>query len=509
MKDASVRNEPVARDEIRSVSTGIAGLDGILRGGYAQDRIHLIEGEPGSGKTTLALQFLLDGRAKGEKGLYITLSETRDELLQVAGTHGWSLDGLEIFELIPPELSLDPKQEQSVIYTSDLELGETVRMVIDEVERVQPARVAFDSLSEIRLLAQSTLRYRRQVIALKHYFARQGCTALFLDDLTGEVNDFSLHSLAHGVIRLEQNAVPYGAERRRLRVFKMRGRGFRGGFHDFVIRRGGLALFPRLVAADYAPQMPIKSEPVHSGVAELDQLLGGGLDHGTSTLIMGPSGSGKSSISLQFVAAAMRRGDKALFVTFEETKHIFLKRAEGMGCRLQPLIDSGHFYLEQVDPAELSPGELTGMVRHHVEVDKVRIVVLDSLSGYQNAVPAQEYMLLLMHELLTYLNQMGIVTILILAQHGLVGPMQSAVDLTYLSDTVLMLRFFEASGKIRRAMSVLKKRTGVHEDSIREYRLGNNGVQVGPALDDFQGVLTGIPTFTGATSALLESAQSD
>jgi circadian clock protein KaiC len=505
VKDGAVQNEPVARREIPSVSTGITGLDGILQGGYAQDRLHLIEGEPGTGKTTLALQFLLDGRRRGEQGLYITLSETREELLQVAATHGWSLDGIEIFELIPPELSLDPLQEQSVLYASDIELGETVRMVIDEVERVMPGRVAFDSLSEIRLLAQSTLRYRRQVIALKHFFARRGSTVLFLDDLTGAADDFSLHSLAHGVVRLEQTAIQYGAERRRLRVFKMRGRSFRGGYHDFVIRPGGIALFPRLVAADYSPRTSIHGEPVHSGVAELDRLLGGGLDRGTSTLIMGPSGSGKSSLALQFVAAAMRRGEKALFVTFDETKHIFLKRSEGMGCRLQPLIDSGHFYFEQVDPAELSPGELTGMVRQHVEVDNVRIVVLDSLSGYQNAVPAEEFMLLLMHELLTYLNQMGITTMLILAQHGLVGPMQSAVDLTYLSDTVLMLRFFEAAGKIRRAMSVLKKRTGIHEDSIREYRLGSNGFQVGPPLAEFQGVLTGVPTFTGASSALLES----
>jgi circadian clock protein KaiC len=490
----------------QAVSTGVDGLDAILDGGYASHRMHLIEGQPGTGKTTLALQFLFDGRARGEKGFYVTLSETRDELIQVAETHGWSLDGIHIYELIPPELSLDPKREQSVVYASDLELGETVRMVFDEVERVGPARVVFDSLSEIRLLAQSTLRYRRQVVALKHFFAKEGCTVLFLDDLTENADDFNLHSLAHGVVRLEQRAVEYGAERRRLRVFKMRGRRFRGGFHDFVIRKGGIMLFPRLVASDYAGYHGDEA-PVMSGVAELDNLLGGGLDRGTSTLLLGPSGSGKSSFALQYVMAALQRKERALFVTFDETKHIFRKRAAGMGWDLRPDIEAGRLILEQVDPAELCPGELTGMIRKHVTEDGVRIVVLDSLSGYQNAVPAEQFMLLMMHELLTYLNQQGVVTILVLAQHGLVGPMQSAVDLTYLSDTVLVMRFFESGGKIRRAISALKKRTGRHEDSIREYKLDHRGIRVGPPLDEFQGVLTGVPVFTGQVSRLLETRE--
>ncbi|WP_407181429.1 ATPase domain-containing protein [Bradyrhizobium sp. STM 3562] len=485
-----------------AVSAGVAGLDGILDGGFASNRVHLIEGQPGTGKTTLALQFLLDGAARGERCLYITLSESKDELEQVAETHGWDLHGIEIFELVPAELSLDPKQQQTVVYASDLELGETIKMTFDQVRRVAPARVVFDSLSEIRLLAQNPLRYRRQVIALKHFFAQQKCTALFLDDLTEERDDLNLHSLVHGVIRLDHYALQYGAERRRLRIFKMRGRNFRGGFHDFVIRKGGIALFPRLIAAEHADSATA-TEPLLSGITELDQLLGEGLDRGTSTLLMGPSGSGKSSLAMQFVMAALQRGERALFVTFDETKAILSKRAAGMGWLLEGPVASGQLILEQVDPAELSPGELTGMLRRRVEADHVGIVVLDSLSGYQNAMPAEQFMLLLMHEMLTYLNHRGVVTILTLAQHGLVGSMQSSVDLTYLSDTVLLLRFFEAAGKIRRAISVLKKRTGRHEDEIREYRFDNRGIRVGPPLSEFQGVLSGSPTYTGRHGALL------
>ena len=485
------------------ISTGINGLDRLLDGGFAFNRLHLVEGHPGTGKTTLALQFLMEGRARGEKGLYITLSETKAELLQVAESHGWSLDGIEIFELVPPEWSLDPKRAQSVIYASDLELGETVKLVLERAESSQATRVAFDSLSEIRLLAQGTLRYRRQVVALKHFFAQRGCTVLLLDDLTELADDYSLHSLAHGVIRLEQFALPYGAERRRLRVYKMRGRSFRGGFHDFIIRRGGISLFPRLVASDH-PDQGSPGDALLSRVPTLDLLTGGGLDRGTATLLIGPSGSGKSSVAMQFVMSAISDGEKALFVTFDETKHVLMTRARGMGWDLAPLIEEERLSLEQVDPAEFSPGELTGLVCRHVEKLGVKVVVLDSLSGYQNAVPAEQYMLLMMHELLTYLNQQGVITILVLAQHGLVGAMQTPVDLTYLSDTVILLRLFEAGGKIRRAMSVTKKRTGRHEDTIREYRLGSRGVQVGPPLAEFHGVLTGVPTYTGPETDLLQ-----
>jgi circadian clock protein KaiC len=497
------RSAAPALDETVIVPTGVPGLDSVLSGGYAKYRVHLVEGAPGSGKTTIGLQFLLDGIARGEKGLYITLSETRNELVAVAKTHGWSLRGIEIYELVPAELSLDPKMQQTVVYASDLELGETIRNVLDEIERLKPQRVVFDSLSEIRLLAQSSLRYRRQVLALKHHFANQACTVLLLDDLTSEGDDLNLHSISHGVVRLEQLAVQYGAERRRVRVFKMRGSHFRGGFHDFTIRKGGVRVFPRLVASEHHRDWT-DGGPALSGVAELDQLTGGGLDRGTSTLLIGPAGSGKSSLAFQFAHAALERGERVVVFSFDETRKILLKRTAGMGIDLLPHIESGRLRLEQVDPAELSPGELVGMVRDAVEGD-VRIVILDSLSGFMNAMPEEHFMLLQLHEMLTYLNQQGVITLLILAQHGMVGQMQSPVDLTYLSDTVLLLRFFEAHGMIRRAISVIKKRTGPHEKTIREYHIDHQGVRIGEPLGQFHGILTGVPTFQGEQATLMGS----
>ena len=478
------------------VSSGSPELDYILAGGFAAKRIHLIEGEPGAGKTTLGLQFLMDGRDKGERCLYITLSESKEELLHVAGTHDWSLDGIEIFELVPPELSLDPEREQSIVYASDLELGETVQMVKDEVERVAPARVVFDSLSEIRLLAQGALRFRRQVLALKHFFSQHGCTVLFLDDLTEIIDDLSLHSLAHGVVRLEQIAMTYGAERRRLRVHKMRGRKFHGGYHDFVIRKGGLDIFPRLVASDH-PDEGHEWKHARSGIAALDELVGGGLDYGTSTLIIGPSGTGKSTMGLRYAYEALKKGERVLVVSFDETKAIFERRASGLGMEMAPFTRNGHFTFRQVDPAELSPGELTGIIREQVEREGACVVVLDSLSGYQQAMPEEQFLLLQMHEILTYLNQQNVLTFLILTQAGMIGQMQNPLDLTYLSDTVLLLRYFETDGEIRRAVSVVKKRTGRHETSIREFRVGEGGIEVGPRLEGFRGVLTGTPTYDG------------
>jgi circadian clock protein KaiC len=490
------------------VSTGVPGLDDLLAGGYPSNRVHLVEGQPGSGKTTLALQFLLEGMRRGESGLYITLSETKRELHSVAATHGWSLEGLAIYELVPPELSLDPKQQQSLVYASDLELGETVQLVLAEVERLKPKRIVFDSLSEIRLLSQGSLRYRRQVLALKHFFLAHQATVLMLDDLTSEQEDLNLHSISHGVVRLDHLAAAYGAERRRLRIIKMRGVAFTGGYHDFVIEKGGLVVHPRLVAARHHREFD-DLEPVTSGVAELDALLGGGLDRGTSTLFIGPSGSGKSSMSLGFVTQALARGEKVLMITFDEARRVLLRRAAGLGMDVSPHIASGQLLLEQIDPAELSPGELSGLVREAVEKHGVEMVVIDSLSGYLNAMPEEHYMLLQMHELLTYLNQQGIVTILILAQHGLVGQMASPVDMTYLSDTIVLLRFFEAEGRIRRAVSVIKKRTGPHEDTIREYRIDKAGIRVGEPLHAFRGVLTGVPSFGGASDTLLRDRHRD
>ena len=485
-----------------TMPTGVDGLDDILDGGYAAAHTHLIEGEPGSGKTTLALQFLRAGNAQGERGLYITLSESRDELLATAASHGWSLDGIDIYEFVPPELSLDPAQEQSVIYSADLELGETVRAVVAELERVRPVRVVFDSLSEIRLLAQSSLRYRRQVMALKYYLARASKTALLLDDLMEHQDNLALHSVVHGVIRLEQAAPPFGAERRRLRVYKMRGRGFRGGYHDFVIRKGGIMLFPRLAATGHDDQRPI-GPVLASNVPELDALLGGGLDRGTGTLVLGPSGAGKSSLVLQFVTSALISGEKVLMVSFDEARHVMLRRAAGIGMDLVPHLRTGLLRLAQLDPAELPPGEVVSMVQRQVAAEGAGVVVLDSLDGYQRSILDEDVLALQVHQLLDYLNQQGVVTLMVLAQHGLVGPMQSSVDLTYVSDTVLLLRFFEAAGQIRRAISVMKRRTGTHEAMIREYRIDSRGIRVGQPLHEFRGVLTGVPGFVGASDALL------
>jgi circadian clock protein KaiC len=486
-----------------ALPTGVEGLDQIFAGGYAPNRLHLIEGQPGAGKTTLAMQFLLDGVRRGERCLYISLTESKAELVHSAANHGWSLDGIHLCELVPPELSLDRAKDQSVVYASDLELGETVRMVLDEVKRFTPNRVVFDSMAEIRLLSQGALRYRRQVMALKHFFARNNCTVLLLDDMTEELDDSNLHSIAHSVVRLEHLAIEYGAERRRLRIFKVRGRKFRGGYHDYLIRKGGLCVFPRLVAHEHQ-QVEVDVAPVRSGVPELDALVGGGIDRGTTTLMIGPSGSGKSSLALRYAVSSLERGEKALLVSFDETRHVLLRRAAGIGMDLSKHLASGALVIQQVDPAELSPGELSGLIREHVEERGAKTVLLDSLNGYQHAMPQENHLALQMHELLTYLNQKGVLTILVLAQHGMVGQMQTPVDLTYISDTVLMLRFFEASGEIRRAVSVIKKRTGGHERAIREFRIDSGGVRVGPPLEQFQGVLTGVPSFLGSSSTLLE-----
>lgn len=488
------------------VPSGLTSLDYILDGGFANNRCHLVEGQPGSGKTTLALQFLIAGQARGEKCLFITISESPFELLHVARTHGLSLDGIELYECAPAELSLDPEQYQSVVHASELELGETVRSIMAVVVASAPTLVVLDSLSEVRLLAQGPLRYRRQVLALKQFFFQQKCTVLLLDDLTIREDDLTLHSIAHGVVRLEQVAMDYGSERRRLRVFKMRGRDFRGGYHDFAIRTGGLNIFPRLIVQDEDIE-PAPEGPLSSGNAALDELTGGGLDAGTTTLIQGPSGSGKSTLALQFIRERLERGEKALFLSFEETLHTFRRRAAGIGIGVDTYLDSGALTIIHVDPAQTSSGEISDTVRRHIEQGACS-VILDSLSGYQHALRDENNLLLHMHELLTYLNQQGVLTIVVLAQAGAIGTLEPPFDMTYLADTVLLLRFFEAAGEMRRAVSVIKKRTGAHEHIMRELFFDTRGLQVGPRLNGFRNILSGQPTY-GGTAPLLAARGND
>jgi circadian clock protein KaiC len=482
--------------------TGIWGLDNILSGGFSRGHIFLVEGAPGTGKTTVALQFLLEGAKAGEKCLYITLSETERELRDGAASHGWSLDDIEVFELLPPESLLDAEQQQSLLYSSDLELGETTKQIFDTVDRARPSRVVLDSLSEIRLLAQSSLRYRRQILAIKHYFAKFNTTVMMLDDLTAELADKTVHSVAHGVVRLEELAPAYGAERRRARVIKYRGVRFRGGYHDVTLTTGGLNVFPRLVASEYRSNFT--RSKVSSGIAEFDRLLGGGVETGSSTLILGPAGTGKSLAAIVFVVAAIKRGEKAAIFVFDEELGLLFARMKGLGIDLEALQRSGHLLIEQVDAAELSPGEFAHRVRQRVDEDRIKTVVIDSLNGYQAAMPDENSLILHIHELLQYLNRRGAATFMTVAQHGLVGDMKAPVDVTYLADTVILLRFFEALGAVRRAVSIIKKRTGAHESTIREYRIDSRGLTIGEPLEGFQGILRGVPVYVGQNKPLLQ-----
>jgi len=477
---------------------GVSGLDDILVGGLSRGHVFLLEGNPGSGKTTIALQYLIEGASLGEKCLYITLSETEDELRDGAASHGMKLgENITVFELVPPESLLDSRQQQSLLYSSDLELGETTKLIFDAVERTNPSRIVLDSLSEIRLLAQSSLRYRRQILALKHYFAKRSATVLLLDDMSTELMDKTVHSIVHGVIHLEELAPTYGGERRRLRVLKYRGQSFRGGFHDFAIRTGGVYVYPRLVANEH--KTAFERKPISSGIGEIDDLLGGGLEQGSSTLIIGPAGTGKSTFALQYLSASLARGEKAAAFIFDEELGLLFTRMKTMGIDLEAMRDSGNLHIEQLDAAELSPGEFAHRVRERVDSAGAKTVLIDSINGYQASMPDEQALVLHMHELLQYLNRQGANTYLTVAQHGLVGDMKSPVDVTYLADTVILLRYFEALGKVRRAVSVIKKRTGTHEDTIREYRISSRGLTLGQPLSDFQGILRGVPHFVDGT----------
>jgi len=483
--------------------TGVEGLDDILSGGLSRRHVFLLEGSPGTGKTTIALQFLQQGAALGEKCLYITLSETQEELRDSALSHGMEIDrNIEIFELVPPESLLNAEQQQSLLYSSDLELGETTKMIFDAFDRLKPSRVVLDSLSEIRLLAQSSLRYRRQILALKHFFSRTGATVLLLDDMTSDSLDKTVHSVVHGVIHLEQLAPNYGSERRRLRITKYRGQSFRGGYHDFTIKTGGVVVFPRLRAIEH--RTVFDRTTMTTGIAELDALLGGGIERGSSTLLIGPAGTGKSLFALQFVVAAVKRGERAALFIFDEELTLLFARTKALGFDFEGFQREGLIHIEQLDAAELSPGEFAQRVRDRVAGFNAKTVVIDSINGYQASMPEENALILHMHELLQYLNRQGANTVVTVAQHGLFGDMKSPVDVTYLADTVVLLRYFEALGRVRRAISVIKKRTGKHEETIREFRIGLGGLSLGEPLSSFQGILRGVPSFVGEKPSLLK-----
>jgi circadian clock protein KaiC len=477
-------------------STGVPGLDEVLHNGYIPERIYLVEGNPGAGKTTMALQYLLAGVQAGERCLYVTLSETREELTAGAASHGWSLDGIEIAELVSDEQQLGSEEQITMYHPSEVELTETTRRVLEIVQRFKPQRMVFDSLSELRLMAQHSLRYRRQILALKQFFLGRGCTVLLLDDRTGEGSDLQLHSIAHGVVSLQHRAPLYGRALRSLQVVKFRGSDFISGCHDFTIRRGGLQVFTRLMASEHA--VSFERGTLSSGVDELDALMGGGVERGTATLFVGPPGTGKSTLALQYAAAAAARGDHAAVFAFEESKPILFERAVGMGMRLHEGHGPGQLMVRQIDPAEVSPGEFAHLVRLSVERDHARVVVIDSLNGYLNAMPEDRYLVSQLHELLGYLNNRGVASFLVTAQTGVIGSsMRSPIDASYLADNVLMLRMFEHVGKVKKAVSVLKKRSGWHEEAIRQLWFDRRGVHVGEPLMHLRGVLSGVPVEIG------------
>ncbi|SDS30831.1 circadian clock protein KaiC [Halopseudomonas xinjiangensis] len=492
-----VRSRPI-------VSTGNPGFDTVLKGGLPSNRLYLLEGTPGSGKTTLGLQFLLTGVAAGEPVLYITLSETAEELESVAHSHGWSLDGINLFEFASTAEVLGESYEQSILHPWEAELGNTIRLIQERVDALQPKRLVFDSLSEMRLLAQDPLRYRRQVLALKQYFAGRDITVLLVDDLTGAggEQDNHLHSLCHGVVTLERLTLDFGPARRRLQIQKLRGVDFTAGFHDFTIRKGGLEVYPRLIAA--GRHVEFTGEAVKSGIPELDNLLFGGPMRGTSTLVSGPAGAGKTTLALVYVAAACRRGERCTIYEFDERVTTLISRADSMGLNFTGFLENGLLVIQQIDPAEISPGEFAWRVRSEVEDRGCTMIVVDSLNGYLAAMPQEQQLILQMHELLSYLSQHGVVTFLINPQHGLLGSMATNLDISYVADSVILIRFFEAQGRLRKAISILKHRAGAHEDAIRELRIDSQGVRVGEPLSDFRGVLTGTPEYFGADRPLME-----
>ena len=483
-----------------SCTTGVAGLDEVLYGGLPRDRLYLVDGNPGVGKTTLALQFLLEGVARGEPCLYVTLSETKVELDAVAESHGWDLDGIAIIELSQIEASLTAKTQNTLFQPAEVELNNLSALLLERIGELKPSRLVLDSLSEMRLLSQSALRYRRQILTFKTEFSKLRCTVLLLDDRSAIGADVQVQSIVHGMLSLFVMPLKFGINRRYLSVPKMRGARFIEGNHDYVIQRGGLVVFPRLVAAQYAANF--EHREFSTGNSGLDALLGGGLHAGTSNLLMGPAGSGKSTVASLVANAAAARGERVIYFAFDESVHTLYKRARAMGLDFDDHMSSGRLTVQQIDPAEIAPGELANKIVECVEKHHTRVIVLDSLNGYVNAMPQEDYINLHLHELLSFLNQRGVVTVMTLAQQGLIGQMGVPVDVSYLADTVILTRFFEAQGAVHKAISITKKRSGAHEVTIRELEMTQAGVRIGRALTEFEGVLTGVPRFVGSSGAV-------
>ena len=476
-------------------STGVPGLDYLLRGGLPCHRIHLIEGHPGAGKTTLGLQFLLEGVRRGESCMYITLSETVDELRANAASHGFDISGIHMQELQPAE-NLRPEEQYTLFHPSEIELGDLSRSVFEAVEKFKPARAVLDSVSDMRLLARDSLRYRRQILGLKQFFVGRGCTLLLLNEIGVSDTDAHIQSLAHGVIRLEQSVHDFGIARRRLEIAKLRGVAYVGGFHDFKIETGGLRVFPRL---ENRRQRPLSGETLKTGLAPLDALLDDGVPMGTCTLVLGPSGVGKSTLGSHYLASAAKKGIHAAAFLFDEQRQTFLDRGDALGMSLSKYAKSGLMQISKIEPGSMSPGEFSHHVRKAVEDDKVRVVLIDSLTGYLTAIPESEAAVVRLHELVSYLASCGAATFLTVAQQGMLGQnMMSPIDVSYIADTMFMMRFFEAGGSVRKALSVVKKRTGRHETTIREIGVKNNGLWVGEPLIGFRGVLTGVPEYVGS-----------
>lgn len=476
--------------------TGIAGLDNILNGGLPAAHLYLAEGDPGTGKTTIALQFLQEGVKQGETALYVTLSESRQELLAVAESHGWSLDGIDIFELLPEENSLNVDRQYTVFHPAEVELADTTRAILERVEACSARRVVIDSLSELRMLAQEPIRYRRQLLALKQYFSGKNCTVLLLDDRTTSERDLQLHSVVHGVISLENLAREYGIKRRRMQVIKLRGSAFREGYHDYSIKRGGVDIYPRLIAAEHNPGFP--ADVITSQIHELDMLFGGGIHRGTSTLVYGPAGSGKSTISAKYAIEAAQRGEAASVYLFDEGVRTFVARLARMGMDPENHIRSGMLHVGQIDPAEMSPGEFVARVRADVSSRNCRLVVIDSLNGFMNSMPGEQYLPIQLHELISYLNQQGVVTMLIFAQHGLITTqLTSVVDISYLADAVLLLRYFESKGEVKLAISVVKNRSSNHERTVRVLSLDGN-ITIGNPVSALHDAVGGVSEALGS-----------